>query len=166
MTDIVTIGSPESPVLEPRGAFHHLLVAVDGSEQSDRSLSYAVGMARIHNARLTLITVVPALSGWALGAGQFGAAMDVSKVGEELERDHRRVLHDARDLLPADVSVTTLLKTGDPGAVIVAEASSKPYDLVVMSSRGRGELRSLLLGSVSRHVLHDSPVPVLVVPGH
>jgi nucleotide-binding universal stress UspA family protein len=51
---------------------------------------------------------------------------------------------------------------GIPADVILRRLESGDYDLVVLGSRGRGPAGSLLLGSVSQSVLHESPVPILV----
>jgi nucleotide-binding universal stress UspA family protein len=52
---------------------------------------------------------------------------------------------------------------GGPGHVICKEAEEYGADLIVVGCRGLGRTSSLLLGSVSQHVLHLSDKPVLVV---
>jgi nucleotide-binding universal stress UspA family protein len=98
-----------------------------------------------------------------VGLQCYGTPVSVDRLGEELEREYQSVLDDAVGTVPADLPVTKILKRGAIGPAIVDEANDGRHDLLVVGSRGRGELRSLLLGSVSHHVLQASHVPVLVV---
>jgi nucleotide-binding universal stress UspA family protein len=61
------------------------------------------------------------------------------------------------------VSVTTVLSTAPVPRALLRQIEEGQHDLVVMGSRGRGAVRSALLGSVSHDVLHHSPVSVLIV---
>lgn len=144
--------------------FRRILVAVDNSPAADRALAKAIDMACETNATLTVMTVSPATNIWALGSGYY-VPVDVDVVDQQAERQYQQVLERALDRVPDDVPVTSILSRGAAGAAIVDQARSGDHDLVVMGSRGHGELRSLLLGSVSHRVLQSSPVAVLVVHG-
>jgi len=65
--------------------------------------------------------------------------------------------------VPDHLSVTTVLSTEPVEPSLIRQIKNGHHDLVVMGSRGRGAMRSALLGSVSHYVLHHSPVPVLIV---
>ena len=156
-----TLPSTEPEVrLEP-GVFRRLLVAFDGSPEAEHALSEAIGLARMHRGRLTVITVVPPAR-TADMAGGYAVTVDGRETSALLEREYDRLLTAAIDSVPGDVWVNGLLRHGPVGPTIIDEARND-YDLIVMGSRGRGELRSLLLGSVSHQVLHATAVPVLVV---
>src|SRR3954447_2128538 len=140
--------------------FNNILVAVDGSHHADQALADAIDLADREHARLTIFTAVvqpPA-------AGFFGATgVAVREMFQQVEAQAETILRRARDRVPDHVSVTTVLSTEAVEPALIRQIKNGHHDLVVMGSRGRGAVRSALLGSVSHYVLHHSPVPVLIV---
>ena len=142
--------------------FRRILVAFDGSPEASHAMSEAVELAEANNGRLAVLTAVPAPSNWA-SIGEFGVPISLEDVNAQTERTFEAMLDAAVATVPQDVPVTKLLVRGAAGTAIIREARVGDHDLIVMGSRGRGAIGSLVLGSVSHHVLHASPVPVLVV---
>ena len=140
--------------------FHNILVAVDGSQHADQALTEAIDLADSEHARLTLFTaVVPLPAGAYLGA----AGDAVTAAIRDAEAKAEAILQQARDRVPDDLPVTTVLTRQPVLSALVSQIKDGRHDLVVMGSRGRGAVRSALLGSVSHYVLNHSPVPVLIV---
>jgi nucleotide-binding universal stress UspA family protein len=138
--------------------YRHLLLAFDGSPDAALALEHAVGLAQVFHARLAIVAVNPPVPAFAWQAPGGSRAMhDAAQA--ELERE----LREAADAVPDDISLTTRLLDGDPAREILRAAREGEHDLIVMGSRGRGRVSTALLGSVSNHVMHESPVPVIVV---
>lgn len=140
--------------------FRNILVSVDGSEHADRALAHAIDLAAESRGRLTILTAVPRPSPWAYSGPSAGAACALA---EDLEREFAEVLDRAVARVPADMPVTRILSHAPVRAALMKELERGRHDLLVMGSRGRGAVSSTVLGSVSHHALHHSPVPVLVV---
>jgi nucleotide-binding universal stress UspA family protein len=135
--------------------FRDILVAVDGSPDAQAALRHAIDLAHSEHARMTLITAVPQTP--ATGLLVPGAVTDDARAWAEA------TLRRALDQVPDDVPVTTVLSDEPIRPALMRRLKDGHHDLVVMGSRGRGAVRSALLGSVSHYVLHHSPVPVLII---
>ena len=139
--------------------FRNILVAVDGSPDSELALGHAVDLARSQHSKLTLITAVIAPPATAyLGIN----GLLPPRSGDPCT-DAQKVLRAAARRVPEDQPVTTVLSQDPIRAAILRQVKEGRHDLVVMGSRGRGALRSAALGSVSHYVLNHSPAPVLIV---
>ena len=140
--------------------FRNVLVAVDGGADAEQALTQAIDLAQSERTRLTLIAGVAPVNGVS-GVGLSGMAYG------EIEAGNRSCAEDAlrraRDRIPDDVPVSLILTEKPIRPALIEQIRQGHHDLVVMGSRGRGAVRSALLGSVSHYVLNHSPVPVLVV---
>lgn len=135
--------------------FRDILAAVDGSPHADKALAHAIDLAEAEHARLTLMTAVslPAITYAAMTAEMIATA----------KSDAETILRQARDRVPEHLPVTTVLTCDPIRGALLRQITAGRHDLVVMGSRGRGAVRSALLGSISHYVLNHSPVPVLIV---
>jgi nucleotide-binding universal stress UspA family protein len=140
--------------------FTHILVATDGSAHASAALEQAIDIARTQKARLTLACVWQSYWNWA---GLPPAAPLDQDLLERFRSHAREVLQAAAARVPTSVPVDTRLLEGAPADAILRELDRGDYDLVAMGSRGRGDMGSLLLGSVSHHVLHRGRVPTLII---
>jgi nucleotide-binding universal stress UspA family protein len=137
-----------------------VVVGVDGSERSAGALAAALTEAGPGGS----VTVVRAEDVTDLWSDQYPVVAAPSQ--QQLRDDAlRRMEVTLGELLLATTgdspTVQGLALSGQAGAVLVEQAADA--DLLVVASRGRGEFRGLVLGSVALHCVVHAPCPVLVV---
>jgi nucleotide-binding universal stress UspA family protein len=137
--------------------FKHILVPVDFSDQCHKIRPQVLEMARLVNARVTLLHVVPLPSVWYGGAeGGYGVMFDVQAMESAAKEDLGKFLESRDPELRIDIAV----ETGEPAAAITSFAANNAVDLIMMPTHGFGLFRSLLLGSIAAKVLHDAKCSV------
>ncbi len=152
---------PQAAVVRPR-----VVVGVDGSPCGDQALVWALRQAVLLAADLDAVASwqTPALVSGAMG---FGAYVDVSGfdlAGPTLEVLEKAVAAAVGEVPGAeDVTVHSFVGEGYAARVLLEAADGA--DLLVVGSRGHGELSGMLLGSVGLHCVTHSPCPVVVVRG-
>jgi nucleotide-binding universal stress UspA family protein len=147
----------------------HLLLATDGSEPSleaarlVRDLLKPAALARI--TVLAVVTPLETMPFYGMNTVYGGAAVS-QEVWNELIEVAERTAQDAVQRTVAELNtatpVETAIRRGVAAEEIVRFARESKAGLIVMGSHGWGEMRALLLGSVSERVLHTAHCPVLI----
>lgn len=136
-----------------------ILVAVDGSDASQKAARMAADIALRFGSKVTVAYVIPRL---LLPPDAYGLTL------AEMEREQRAyaeklVAEAAAKLGEPALELETRVLSGSPPECLAEVAEAPDVGLVVIGSRGRGAVARALLGSVSGRLVHICPKPVLVV---
>ena len=120
-----------------------ILVGVDGSEFSEKALKQAIEIAKRFSAEITVVNV------YNIPIGQEVSQIILDKAEAILENTGVKF------------KLVSILSSNTP-KIIMDMAEDEKFDLVVVGSRGMGEIKAFMLGSVSHKISIDSPVSVLI----
>ncbi len=146
--------------------YKHILIATDGSKLATKALEHGLALAKLTNARVTVVTVTEPWS--ALEMAQEARENRWSDPIRQFEAlaaaTANRILDDAVERGKAHGIACDRIHVKDqhPADGIVGAAKDKGCDLIVMASHGRRGAARLLLGSQAYEVLTRCSVPALI----
>jgi nucleotide-binding universal stress UspA family protein len=140
--------------------FTSILCPVDFSEHSERALAYAMDLAAMTGAHLTIMTAVDPFLDAASSAAGHGEAL-MQQTQDEIQQLLARLARSRPTLREAPAVAVV---TGSPGKEILNQAIDCRADVIVMGTHGLGGAKRLVFGSTTDKVLREAKVPVLAVP--
>jgi len=140
------------------------LVVLDLSEISPVVVKGAIQFAKMANAEIRVLHVAepePYLD---------GSEIDTEVIrdcnAQSFHKEHRHLQQYADQFEAAGLKATALLIQGMTVKTIFHEAERFKADLIVMGTHKKGLLSRIVLGSTSEGILHDSDMPMLIIPTH
>ncbi|MCA1782170.1 MAG: universal stress protein [Intrasporangiaceae bacterium] len=133
-----------------------IVVGIDGSDRARRALTWALGEAQLRQANLDVVHAVSEPLPFADPV--IFAPIPV----DDLRAEGLKVIDQAlTGLDDGRVEIERIAAVG--GAARILCEAAMGADLLVVSSRGLGGFRGLLVGSVTQQVVSHAPCPVVVV---
>lgn len=142
--------------------YKHLLIAVDGSELSDKALAHGLELAKVIGAKVTVLNVTQPWS--TIAVGEVAVAFPPEDYEKSVREAADRLLsREAAAAKAVGLTCDTLQASeAQPYKAILEAAKMTGADLIVMGSHGRRGLAGLLIGSVTHKTLTHGTIPVLV----
>jgi nucleotide-binding universal stress UspA family protein len=145
--------------------FQTVLVATDGTNDSEGAVEAALDLAHDTGAKLLVLTVVPE------GTTEDAETDDEADSRRSSSREEDEEITEAQERTDTvldhagewGVEAQSIIWEGDPGETIIAAAEAEGADIIVMGTTGRGGVGRMLMGSTSDYVVRNATVPVMVV---
>ena len=145
-----------------------LLVAIDGSDESNRALATAAEIATATDGSITLIHAIQpdiydAGGGEPVTTTERSDRLIIDNL-DSAEEHGQSILEEAIAFAnESGVDVSGELRYGRPAQTITDFAEEGDFDAIYLGHRGRSERTIAFLGSVARDVVERATVPVMVV---
>ena len=144
--------------------FKHLLVPVDGSDVSKKSLKKVAELAKADGAAVTLVYVSDPMPPMVYSDSTMGYGISQKEHKKACDAFAADVFKKAATALGASIKAKTLhISNGTLSEGILDGAKKAKADVIVMASHKRTGLKSVLLGSETHEVIVHSKLPVLVL---
>ncbi|WP_262316291.1 universal stress protein [Lacticaseibacillus parakribbianus] len=139
--------------------YKHILVAIDGSYESELAFQKAVAVAKRNHSELFLIHIVDTRA--FQNVSSFDSAM-VEQVTETAKQTMDGYIEQAHKAGLEQVSYT--IEYGAPKTIIARDVpKAKSIDLIMIGATGLNAVERLLIGSVTEYVTRNATCDVLVV---
>jgi nucleotide-binding universal stress UspA family protein len=137
--------------------FERILVAIDGSPESEKALEKAVDLAGHYNAELIAISVV-----------EFtevpGTVSEVDAIRESAEKHFHKIGQAAVNFAKSrGIPLRSVVVRGHAADAILDFAQSEAIDLILLGHRGHSKIRRFFLGSTSDRVSEHCHCTVMIV---
>ena len=132
--------------------FEHILFPVDFSDRCRAAEPFVISTARQFQAKITVLNVANIPAAWyGCGESTCPIMFDVPALLQAGEKQIASYLENVEE-----TQIDRVVLDGEPATQITTFAQQHDVDLIMMPTHGYGKFRSLLLGSVTAKVLHDT----------
>ena len=140
-----------------------ILVPLEFTDYSQGVFNCAVQTALKHDARLIVLSIINSRDIESVKTiVSMGYDVDAEHYLEEIRKERKQKLNKMADEAKIDKDkVKVMFKIGNPVDEILKVIIKEAPDLVVMGTRGRGNLENIIMGSVAEKIFKRSPVNVL-----
>lgn len=140
-----------------------VIVGIDGSAPSRRAVEFATNLAESQGVGLVVAHVIP----WS--PYSFNTPTDNEERGERKQQELRaattQIIEPAVEVAAGrSCEVTPVVRHGDPVDTLVGLAKEFSATAIVVGRTGDSRVKRALFGSIPGHLVHESTIPVTVVP--
>lgn len=170
---------PVLVVRAPYLATKRVLLITDGSRYSQHALEFLAGFSLPSEVEIRIMHVLPPIPSpayiartWPVGSEtvsplpSYETEKLLSRQAEEEERGGQSLLDQTIKMMQEyGVEATSVLLRGDAATEIIEYVKAHQIDLIIAGARGLSPMKRLLLGSLTRKLIHYAGCSVLVVKG-
>ena len=139
--------------------YQKIMVAVDGSKQSEQAFLEALDLAKDNEAELFIVSIINKVE---LTHSAYAFSKIYAEEKQKIEVEMLKKIHDAKEYGINDIHA--IVETGDPRNLIgTVFPQQEAIDLIVMGATGKGAIQQALVGSTASYVVTQAPCSVLVV---
>lgn len=140
----------------------HIIVPVDLGDFSQRIINYAADFVGDQNIKLHLIHIIPLDVSYVIG--DMGMQYIQSAEDTAIASDKAKLRAMTGKLDEKGIVYSIKVEQGIPADIIIEQAEKHNAEMIIMGSHGRGLLYETFVGSVTKDVLQETDIPVLIIP--